>query len=158
MVLPSLSNASWDCTGSNNGRKCENSYALEAWFAKPFAISFLVEISNISTESGPNTTCFVGLVCVIWYIDKKFEAKEGTHSTFFNTSCFNLIEPFPSAQISVLSPMWILWPSICFNEENDSLDATIWLEVLDSMRKECDFEQLSFSAWHLSSWSSVFSL
>ena len=42
--------------------KCENSYALEAWFATPFTIIFLDEICEISTESGPNTTHFGELV------------------------------------------------------------------------------------------------
>ena len=76
------------------GRKCENSYSLEAWFATPFAIIFPVEIYEISTESGPNTTYFGGPVCVIWYTDKKFVAKERTPSISLNIPCFNLIEPF----------------------------------------------------------------
>ena len=65
MVSPSLSNGSQDYTGSNYNRKCENSYALEAWFATPFAIIFLVEIYEMSIELRPNTTRFDGPVCVI---------------------------------------------------------------------------------------------
>ena len=53
-------------------------YILEAWFATPFSISFPIEIFEISIESGPNTTHFGEPVCVIWYTDKKFVAKEGT--------------------------------------------------------------------------------
>ena len=64
--------------GSENGIKSENSYALEAWFATPFAIIFSVEIYVISTESGQNTTCFGDLVCLIQYTDNKFAAKERT--------------------------------------------------------------------------------
>ena len=78
MVLPSLSNGILDCNGSEYGRKCENSYALEAWFATPFPIIFPIEIFDISTELGPNTSHFGVLVCVIWYTYKKFAAKEGT--------------------------------------------------------------------------------
>ena len=78
MVLPPLSNGTWDYSGSEYGRKFENSYALEAWFATPFAIIFPIEIYKISTESGPNTTRFGGLVCVIWYTNNKFIAREGT--------------------------------------------------------------------------------
>ena len=54
----SASNGSCVCTGSDYGMKYENAYALEAWSATPFYIIFLVEISVISTESRPNTTCF----------------------------------------------------------------------------------------------------
>ena len=39
-------------------KKCENSHALEAWFATPFSIIFLVDISDIPTTSRPNTTRF----------------------------------------------------------------------------------------------------
>ena len=55
---------------------------MEAWFATPFTIIFPAEIFEISNESGPNTTHFGGLVCVIWYTDNEFAAKEGTYSTF----------------------------------------------------------------------------
>ena len=36
----------------------KNTYALEAWFITPFAMSFPVEIYEISIESGPNTPHF----------------------------------------------------------------------------------------------------
>ena len=78
MNLPSISSGSWDGTGFEYGRKCDNSYSYEVWFATPFAIIFLVDISEISTKSGPNTTRFGGLVCVIWYTNNKFAAKEST--------------------------------------------------------------------------------
>ena len=38
MVSPPFSNGNWVYTISEHGRKCESSYALEAWFAIPFAI------------------------------------------------------------------------------------------------------------------------
>ena len=78
MFLPSLASGYWECTGSKNGMKCENSYALEAWFVTPFAMMNLVEIYVISTKSGPNTTHFGEPVCVIWYTYNKLAAKEGT--------------------------------------------------------------------------------
>ena len=58
MNLPFFLNGYRDYTISKYGKKCENSYALEAWFAIPFTINFSVELSEISTESGLNTTHF----------------------------------------------------------------------------------------------------
>ena len=55
--LPTL-NRSCGCTGSEYGMKCEKEYALEEWSAIPFVIVLQVDIYVISTESGPNTTCF----------------------------------------------------------------------------------------------------
>ena len=77
MNLPSLSNGSWYYTRSENGRKCENSCALEAWFATPFAIIFQVEISKISIESRSNKPFFGEPIWVIWYTENEFIAKEG---------------------------------------------------------------------------------
>ena len=53
-------------------------HVLETWFATPFAIIFLVEISVTSTNSRPNTTHFGESICVILYTYNKFAAKEGT--------------------------------------------------------------------------------
>ena len=58
MNLPSLLNGCRNRTRYEYEKKCENSYALEAWFATPFAIKFPIEISYISTESRSNTTHF----------------------------------------------------------------------------------------------------
>ena len=58
MNLPSLLNGNGYGTGSQYGIKYENYYALEAWFSKPFAISFPLDISKISIDSGENTTHF----------------------------------------------------------------------------------------------------
>ena len=58
MNLPLFLNGCRDYTRFEYGKKCENSYALEAWFAIPFTINFSVELSEISIESGLNTTHF----------------------------------------------------------------------------------------------------
>ena len=58
LIPSSASNGSCSCIGSEYGMKCETTYALDAWYAIPFAIVFLVEIYVIFTNSGPNTTCF----------------------------------------------------------------------------------------------------
>ena len=47
MFLPSLAGGYEECTGSENGMKCENSYALEAWFVSPFCMMFPVDISFV---------------------------------------------------------------------------------------------------------------
>ena len=59
VLIPlSASNGNCGCTRSEYGMKCENVYALEAWYAISFAIIFPVDIYVISTKSGTNTTCF----------------------------------------------------------------------------------------------------
>ena len=58
MNLPFFLNGCRDYTISEYGKKCENSYALEALFELTFTIIFPIEISEISTKSGSNTTHF----------------------------------------------------------------------------------------------------
>ena len=50
-------------------------------------MSFLEDTSDISTSSGLNTNILGKPVCVISYIDNKFESKEGTYRTFSKLPC-----------------------------------------------------------------------
>ena len=55
-------NRSCGCTRFEYGMKCDNAYALEAWYEITFTIVFAIDISMIYTESGTNTTCFCEIV------------------------------------------------------------------------------------------------
>ena len=92
------------------GRKCENSYALKAWFAAPFTIRFPVDIFEIYTKSGWNMARFGEPVWVIKDTKNIFSAMEDTYRTLLNTPCSNLIEPFPPTGVWESCPMWMLGP------------------------------------------------
>ena len=48
------------------GKMCQDTYALEEWFATPLAIIILEKIYEISIVSGSKITFFGEPVCVIW--------------------------------------------------------------------------------------------
>ena len=84
-------------------------YTFEIWFATPLPL----KISVISTSSGENMTFLGDPMWVIWYTDKRLEARPGTYKTLLNWPWSRSILPLPKLSVRESSPVLLVDLSTC---------------------------------------------
>ena len=108
------------------------------------------EISVISTSSGEKMTFFGDPVWVIWYTDKRLEARPGTYNTLLKLPWLISILPFHILSVRELSPKNIGGTFDMSREEKISFVETICLEAPESMMKLGELEVPTTKACTLS--------